>query len=176
MLKVLRWNAAGEPCPQPKCLFVMAPHSSWWDFTNNFALLLASGLHASWFIANKYTKGLIGPCLAFFGAVPVDRNQRTDMVTQMASQFIYHEKFLLVIFPEGTRKPVPTWKSGFWYIAKQAQVPIQLVAVDYQKRCTVFGPLYYLSDDMEADIQNMRAFFTAEMAKHPHKACYTASP
>ena len=173
MLRVLRWHAEGEPCPQPKCLFVMAPHTSWWDFTNNFALLLASGLHASWFIANKYTKGFIGPCLTYFGAIPVDRNQRSDMVTQMAKQFLQHDKFLLVIFPEGTRRPVPMWKTGFWHIAKQANVPIQLVTVDYRKRSTVFGPLLYITDDVESDMQKMRQHFNSTMAKYPEKALYS---
>ena len=98
----------------------MAPHTSWWDFTTNFGVLLALGLHASWFIASKYTKGVLGKLVAYVGAVPVERKERTDMVAQMANQFLVNDKFLLAVFPEGTRNPVPTWKTGFWHIAKNA--------------------------------------------------------
>ncbi len=172
-MRLCRWHIEGEVCQSPKCVFVMAPHTSWWDFTTNLGVLLASGLHASWFIANKYTKGVVGKLLANVGAVPVDRNARSDMVTQMANHFNASEKFILAIFPEGTRKPVPKWKSGFWHIAKKAQVPVQLVAVDYGKRATVFGPVMELSDDMEKDIQRMRAYFKPVLAKHPEKARYS---
>ena len=173
LMRLLRWQVEGEICPAPKCIFVMAPHTSWWDFTNNFAILLALGLHTSWFIANKYTKGVVGKCLTYFGAVPVERSERTDMVTQMTNQFAQREKFLLAIFPEGTRKPVSNWKTGFWFIAKQAQIPVQLVAVDYQKRATVSGPILTLSDDKDTDIRHMREYFKTIIAKHPGKALYS---
>ncbi len=173
LMRLCRWRAEGELCQSPKVLFVLAPHTSWWDFTNNFGLLLAMGLHASWFIADKYTKGVAGKCLAYFGAVPVDRSVHSDMVTQMANHFKTHDKFFLAILPEGTRKPVPKWRTGFWHIAKQAQVPVQLVAIDYAKRATVFGPVMMLSDDMESDIQYMRAFFRPVTARHPQYANYS---
>lgn len=172
LLRLCRWHAEGEPCQSSKVLFVMGPHTSWWDFTNNFGLLLAMGLHASWFIADKYTKGAAGKCLAYFGAVPVDRSSKSDMVAQMARHFQSRDKFVLAILPEGTRKPVPTWKTGFWHIAKQAQVPVQLVAIDYAKRATVFGPVIFLSDDMDSDIQRMRAFFKPITARRPQNANY----
>jgi 1-acyl-sn-glycerol-3-phosphate acyltransferase len=172
-LRVFRWRIEGEICPAAKSVFVMAPHTSWWDFTLNFGVLLALGIHVSWFIADKYTRGIAGKCLAHFGAVPVDRSERSNMVTQMAGHFINREKFLLAIFPEGTRKPVARWKSGFWHIARQAGVPVQLVAVDYARRATVFGPILVLSDDMDADIQHMRAHFKPIVARHPENALYT---
>lgn len=173
LMRLCRWHIEGEVCQSSKFIFVMAPHTSWWDFTTNFGVLLASGLDASWFIANKYTKGVAGKLLEFVGAVPVERDERSDMVTQMASHFSASEKFILAIFPEGTRKPVSTWKSGFWYIAKKARVPVQLVAVDYAKRATVFGPVFDLSDSKEKDIQRMREYFKPVVAKHPEKARYS---
>lgn len=173
LMRICRWRVEGELCQSPKFVFVMAPHTSWWDFTNNFGLLLALGLHASWFIANKYTKGFVGNLLAFFGAVPVERSESRNMVGQMAEAFIQREKFVLAIFPEGTRKPVPQWKTGFWHIAKQAGVPVQLVALDYSKRATVFGPVMELSEDKEKDIQQMRDFFKSVHPKRPGNAMYT---
>ena len=167
LLRLCRWRIEGDMCRAPKFIFVMAPHTSWWDFTTNLGVMLATGLHASWFIANKYTKGNLGKVLAWLGAVPVERSSRSDMVTQMAAEFQARDKFVLAIFPEGTRKRVEKWKSGFWYIAKQAGVPVQLVAVDYAKRATVFGPVVELSDDMNKDIALMRAYFKPVVAHRP---------
>ena len=164
LLRMCRWHTEGEICQAPKFICVMAPHTSWWDFTTNLGVLMATGLRASWFIANKYTKGLLGQWLAFLGAIPVDRNNRNDVVTQMAEAFNANEHLVLAIFPEGTRKPVSTWKTGFWHIAKRAQVPLQLVAVDYAKRATVFGPVIHLTDDMDRDIQRMRLHFRSVTA------------
>lgn len=174
MMRLCRWRIEGNICQSPKFICVMAPHTSWWDFTNNLGVLFAMGLHASWFIANKYTKGATAKILGYFGAVPVERSQRTDMVTQMAEQIIASEKFVLAIFPEGTRKPVPAWKTGFWHIAKKADIPVQLIAVDYAKRATIFGPVIALTDDKEADIRHMRAYFRNVTAKHAEFADYTS--
>ena len=172
LMRVCRWHSEGELCPAPKFICVMAPHTSWWDFTTNFGVLLAMGLHASWFIANKYTKGIIGKWLVHFGAIPIDRNTKNDVVTQMADLFHARDRLVLSIFPEGTRRPVPTWKTGFWHIAKKAQVPLQLVAVDYAKRATVFGPIITLSDYMEQDIQRMRNYFKSVIPKRPENMVY----
>jgi len=170
LMRLCRWDIEGEICQSPRFILVLAPHTSWWDFTTNFGVLLALGLHASWFIANKYTKGVAGKLLAYFGAVPVERGERSDMVKQMASQFHIRDKFVLAIFPEGTRKPVPNWKTGFWHIAREAQVPVQLVAVDYAKRATIFGPILELSENMDEDIKRMREYFKPITAKRPENA------
>lgn len=172
-MRLCRWRMEGEICQSSKFIFVMGPHTSWWDFTTNFGVLLALGIHVSWFIANKYTKGVVGKMLAYVGAVPVERSKSSDMVAQMAAQFHGRNKFLLAVFPEGTRKPVPQWKSGFWHIAKQARIPVQLVAVDYKKRATVFGPILELSDDKEADIRRMREYFKSVTPKRQENALYS---
>jgi len=172
LMRLCSWRVEGKLCNSPKLICLMGPHTSWWDFTNNLGLLLALGLDASWFIANKYTKGMSGKILAYLGAIPVERSQRMDMVTQMVNQFISRDKLVLAIFPEGTRKPVPGWKTGFWHIAKKANVAVQLVALDYKQRVTIFGPVITLTDDMDADIRHMRAFFKNVTAKRPEMANY----
>lgn len=172
LMRVLRWHTEGELCPASRFICVMAPHTSWWDFTNNFSVMLATGMHTSWFIADTYTRGVARDVLVYFGAIPIDRGAKNDIVAQMADRFASQERLILGIFPEGTRKPVPTWKTGFWHIAKQAQVPIQLVSVDYARRATVFGPVVTLTDDMESDIKAMRRHFNTVTAKRPHNARY----
>lgn len=169
LMGACRWNAEGELEQSGKVLFVLAPHTSWWDFTNNFGLLLAMGIDAKWFVANKYTKGILGKILGYFGAVQVERRYRSDMVSMMVGEYQRRDKFALAIFPEGTRKPVPKWKTGFWYIAKQANIPVQLVAVDYAKRTTNFGPIIKLTDDIEQDIKKMRDYFRPVTPKHSER-------
>lgn len=173
LMRLCRWHIEGEICNSPKLICLMGPHTSWWDFTNNLGVLLALGLDASWFIANKYTKGVAGTILAYLGAVPVERSQRTDMVTQMAGQFMARDQLVLAIFPEGTRKPVPAWKTGFWHIAKKANVAVQLITLDYTKRATIFGPVITLTDDMDADIRHMRSYFKNVTARRPEMANYS---
>jgi 1-acyl-sn-glycerol-3-phosphate acyltransferase len=169
LMRAFRWHVEGEICRSSKVLFVMAPHSSWWDFTNNFGVMLALGIDVHWFIAKKYTRGIVGRILGYFGAVQVDRSHHTNMVSHMVSEYQHRDKFALAIFPEGTRKPVPKWKTGFWYIAKQADVPVQLVAFDYQKRAAIFGPVFHLSDDIDQDIKQMRDYFRPVVPKHPER-------
>lgn len=172
LMRLLRWHTEGELCPESKFICVMGPHTSWWDFTNNFSVMLATGMHTSWFIANKYTKGVVRIVLVHFGAIPIDRGTHNDVVAQTAELFAARERLILGIFPEGTRKPIPTWKTGFWHIAKKAQVPIQLVSVDYAKRATVFGPIITLTDDIDIDIKAMRRHFKTVTAKRPQNALY----
>lgn len=169
LLHLCRWGVEGEICQLPKFVIVMAPHTSWWDFTNNLGVLLAMRLRVSWFIAHGYTRGMIGRVLSAIGAVPVDRGARSQLVSQMAQHFKLHPQFVLAIFPEGTRKKVSNWKSGFWHIAKQAEVPVQLVSVDYAKRKTIFGPVIHLGDDPEKDVQKMQNHFKSVRAKRPEK-------
>jgi len=167
LMRVFRWHVEGEICQSRKVLFVMAPHTSWWDFTTNFSVLLAMGINGSWFIDINYTRGIMGRLLRYFGAVQIDRKHHHDMVSHMVAEFHRREQFALAIFPEGTRKPVARWKTGFWYIAKQAEVPVQLIAVDYGKRATIFGPRMILSEDIEKDINTMRDYFRPIQAKRP---------
>ena len=87
----------------------------------------------------------------------------------MVEIFNTNDKLLLTITPEGTRRKVDKWKTGFWHIAEQAGVPVQLVIFDYEKRLTEFGPVIDLSDDIEADMQRIQNYFKGVKAKHPEK-------
>lgn len=167
LMRAFRWRIEGEICQNNKVLFVMAPHTSSWDFSVNFCVYLALGLDGSWFIADNYARGIIGHVLKYFGAVKIDRRKNNDVVSQMVDEINQRDKFVLALFPEGTRKPVARWKTGFWHIAKQANMPVQLIAVDFDKRATVFGPVMALSDDMESDINTMRDYFRPVVAKNP---------
>lgn len=167
LLKVCNWRIEGEICNAPKFMLVMAPHTSWWDFTNNLGVMLATGIEVSWFIANKYTRWPLGTLIRYIGGVPVERSSRQDLVSQMVDHINGKDQFVLAIFPEGTRKKVTKWKTGFWYIATQSKLSVQVVSVDYKKRATIFGPVLDLSDDIDADIEKIQSFFQQATARYP---------
>lgn len=169
LMRTMHWHIEGVPCQNNKVLFVMAPHTSSWDFFTNFGVYLALGLDGSWFIADNYARGIVGRFLKFFGAVKIDRRQNNDVVTQIVNEIRQRDKFILALFPEGTRKPVAKWKTGFWHIAKQANMPVQLIAVDFSKRATVFGPVMELSAEIENDLKTMQEYFRPVMAKYPER-------
>ena len=87
----------------------------------------------------------------------------------MVEIFNASDRLLLTITPEGTRRKVDKWKTGFWHIAAQADVPVQLVSFDYEKRVTEFGPVIELSDDIEADMERIQNYYKGVRAKHPEK-------
>ncbi len=87
----------------------------------------------------------------------------------MVEAFDNSERLLLAIAPEGTRRKVGKWKTGFWYIATEAGVPVQLVSFDYEKRITECGPVIELSDDIDVDMKRIQNYYKDVRAKHPEK-------
>ena len=87
----------------------------------------------------------------------------------MVEIFNSSDELLLAIAPEGTRRKVDKWKTGFWHIAAQAGVPVQLVSFDYEKRITECGPVIELSDDIDADMERIQNYYRDVRAKHPDK-------
>ena len=107
--------------------------------------------------------------MRWLGGIPVKRDASHNLVSQIVQTFNENDKLLLALFPEGTRKKVVKWKTGFWHIAVQADIPIQLVSLDYDRRVTIFGPVIELSDSLEADMERIQKYFQGVGAKHPDK-------
>ena len=103
------------------------------------------------------------------GAIPIHRSAAHNVVSQMVETFNASDKLLLAIAPEGTRRKVNEWKTGFWHIATQAGVPVQLVSFDYAKRITECGPVIELSGDIEEDMKQIQNFYKQVTAKRPDK-------
>ena len=88
----------------------------------------------------------------------------------MVAEFAQHQTLLLGLSPEGSRKKVEQWRSGFWHIAKQANVPVCLIGLDYKHKQLVFGPCVTVGEDFADDLQQMRLFFQQMTAKYPENA------
>jgi 1-acyl-sn-glycerol-3-phosphate acyltransferase len=158
-LRLSGWHVVGELPDLPKFVIAGAPHTSNWDFILFLALALV--LKGELRVMGK--KELFHwPLTGFFmwlGVVPVDRSKHQGLVEQTVQVIQEADHFQLVINPEGTRKKVDKWKMGFYHIAKQANIPVVTGFVDSATRTCGIGPTFTLSDDMEADIESIQAFF-----------------
>jgi 1-acyl-sn-glycerol-3-phosphate acyltransferase len=169
LLSAFRWQIKGEVHNGPKFVMVLAPHTSMWDFYIALAGKLAVGLHSSWLISAAYTWWPLGVVLHRLGGISIHRNGTRNLVSQFVESFNKNERMMITLFPEGTRKKVGRWKTGFWYIASQAGIPIQLVRIDYETRTTECGPVIEPSKNIEADMKKIQEYYKGVQAKHPDK-------
>jgi 1-acyl-sn-glycerol-3-phosphate acyltransferase len=103
------------------------------------------------------------------GGIPVHRSAPHEVVSQIVKTFNDNDRLLLALSPEGTRKKVARWKTGFWHIAALAGVPIQLVSFDYARRITECGPVIETSNNIEADMKLIQNYYKGVQAKYPSK-------
>jgi 1-acyl-sn-glycerol-3-phosphate acyltransferase len=159
------WRVVGELPDVPKLVLIGAPHSSNWDGVWGLLMKSALGLDLGVMIKREALNGPFGPIVRRLGMIPIDRSAAMNVVDQMVERFAAHEKMWLGIAPEGTRKPVKQWKSGFLRIARAAAVPILPVFIDYPTKTFTFGPLVQTTDDTDADMARIRALFKGYRGK-----------
>ena len=166
ILRVGGWRMVGEWPNLDKVVVVVAPHSSGWDGLWGLAAKVALGLHIVFIGKAELFRGPLGWLLRHLGGVPVDRSAPGGIVEQVADQIRASERMWFVLAPEGTRKRVTRWKTGFWKIAKRAEVPVFCAWFHYPDKIIGLGPLVELTDDMDADIIRIHALFAPYMGKN----------
>lgn len=166
LLRVAGWRLEGTFPDLPKLVVIGAPHSSYWDGVWGLLMKMAVGVDISIMIKREVLDGPLGVILRPIGMIPIDRGAATDVVSQMAARFASHPRMWLGITPEGTRKRVRQWKSGFLRIARAADVPILPVFMDYPNKRFVLGQPLYASEDANADMARIRALFAPYRGKH----------
>ena len=167
ILAALGWRIEGEIPDIPRCVAIIAPHTSNWDFVIGLATLLALDLRVTWLGKHQIFRGPFGLLWRRLGGVAVDRSAPDGVVEQAAAVLAPPHSTFLAIAPEGTRRKVERWKSGFWRIARAAGAPILPVAFDYRTRAVVFGEPYTPTADYAADLAALQRRFRAEMARNP---------
>ncbi|MCG2459555.1 1-acyl-sn-glycerol-3-phosphate acyltransferase [Flavobacteriaceae bacterium F89] len=165
--KILGWRLMGSFPKVDKCVVAVAPHTSWVDFFLGLLVRKVLDEEINYIGKSSLFKPPFGWYFRRMGGAPIDRTKRSDTVGAIAKIFEEREKFRLALSPEGTRKKVTKWKTGFYYIAKKANVPILLVAFDYGKKEVKISRLYYPSTDKEADFRAYRDFFKGVVGKIP---------
>jgi len=168
ILKVIRWRVDGSlPTDQKKYVLIVAPHTSNWDFFLFVLTVSVLRLQPSVLIKDTLFVGPLGWFLRYCGAVPVNRRQAGSLVTYISGIYEAREEFVLIITPEGTRSPNANWKCGFHHVAKTAGVPILVVYVDSAVRTIGIEGLMEPSDDIEADMQQLKTFFDTKKGLKP---------
>ena len=167
LLRLKSWRLEVNMPATSKFVLVGAPHTSKLDLF--YALLLAHGtsMKMHWIGKDSLFHWPFGGALRWLGGIPVKRNSSQNFVNQIVDVFNRLEKLVVAIAPEGTRGRAEYWKTGFYYIALGAGVPIALGFVDYKDKVVGIGPTIYPSGDIHADFVQIKAFYEGKMGRHP---------
>jgi len=168
ILKILGWKVTGfNPGTLSKCIIIAVPHTSIWDFP--LGLLVRSKLAADIKFVGKQElfKGWKGIGSRFFGGIPVKRNIHSSFVEDVAEMFNSKDEFRICLAPEGTRKAVTKLKSGFYRIARAANVPVVLVKWDFGNKNINFSKPWEMSEDKESDMKKIEEYFRGVVGKVP---------
>lgn len=172
LLKRAGWTLGSPGFDCPKSVICVAPHTSNWDFIIGKLFYTAVGKNASFLIKKEW---FFFPLNLFFksiNGVPIDRSKKGSTVEQMCDEFARREEFHLAITPEATRKRRETWKTGFYLIAQQAGVPIELAKIDFEKKYVGIDKLFESTGNMEKDILNIRLYYEDAKGKNPNNFAY----
>lgn len=170
LLELLGWRIQYEDPLTRRYVLIVAPHTSNWDFIIGLLAAWALDLKAHWMGKHTLFNGPLGPVMRAWGGIPVERTEASDVIADMAARFEASEEFVLGIAPEGTRSHRPHWKSGFWHIARAAEVPIAMAYIDYGRKEVGMGGTFMPGDDRDADYACIRAYYEGRQGKFPEKA------
>jgi len=168
VLRLLGWTLQVEMPSSPKNVIVAAPHTTNWDFMYLLLIMWATGLRLNWVGKDSLFTWPLGGIMRWLGGVPVNRRVRNNFVAQVAEAFRSNDHLMIVITPEGTRGKSPYWRTGFYYIALTAGVPIVLGFIDYKKKELGLGPSFLPTGDIEADFAIVRRFYADKAGKYPN--------
>ena len=170
VLRTAGWGFEGAFPDLPKFIVAVAPHTSNWDFIVGVLARRALGLEAYFLGKHTLFTPPLGWLMRWLGGTPVRRDVAGGVVQQVVEKFQTHDAFVLGLAPEGTRKRVTTWRTGFYHIARGAGIPIVPVTFDYGRRRIVAAPPVVPTGDLDADLAPMRTFFAAATPLKPEGA------
>ena len=163
---VFRWRKEGAVPDIPKYVMIAAPHTSNWDLVITLVMAFSFRIKIFWIGKHTIFKRPFGSICRWMGGIPVDRRRSGDTVAQIVQVFNGQKNLVIVIPPEGTRRKVHYWKTGFYYIAHGAGVPIVLGYIDYKRKVGGLGPAIMTSGNIDADMDTIKRFYQGIMGKH----------
>lgn len=174
LFTLLGWQIVGDLPPYiTKAVVVMAPHTSQWDLFYVLMSTFIKQIPAKFAIKKEAMFFPIGPILRCVGAIPIHRgglmqqDKPLSQVGLMVDMLATYDNLLLMIAPEGTRQYAPQWRTGFYYTALQAQVPLVLSYLDYARKEAGIGPIFYPTGCIEEDLKEIQAFYRDKSGKYP---------
>lgn len=165
-LRLFGWKLLGGPPDLKKYIILAAPHTSNWDAVNMLAMASRFRIRINWVGKHTLFKWPLGFFMRWIGGVPVNRRSGRNTVQQLAAEFASRVEFRLVIAPEGTRERADFWKSGFYFIACEAKVPIVLGLLDYQKKVGGLYEVIHPTGNIQADMEKIRDFYEGAVGKY----------
>ena len=169
IIKITGWKVAGEVPQSQSMLIIAAPHTSNWDLFYLLGAAYTFRLQIHWLVKNNLFIPVVGQVLSFLGGLPVDRSKSNSLVTTLADRIKASDGISLVVPPAGTRKYTDYWKSGFYRIAQEANIPIVCGYLDYTKKEAGLGLSFYLTGNLKEDMDRLREFYEPLNAKYPEK-------
>jgi len=159
--RISKWSPATTP-PPDQGIVLGAPHTSNWDFVLMLVTGWKVGVKFKWLGKKQMFPKPIAGLMRALGGIPVDRSRPYGLVEELVRRAEAGEKYLLVITPEGTRSERKYWKSGFYRIARQTNLPVVLGFLDRDNRMAGLGPTIHLTGDVKADMDVIREFYAGK--------------
>ena len=169
MMLASGWRFEGALPNLRQFVLIVAPHTSNWDFPVGVMAMFALDIRAVFLGKDTLFKPPFGFVFRWMGGVPVDRHSPHDVVEQTIEHFKTRDRMILALSPEGTRKRPPRWRTGFYWVAVGAGVPIVPVALDFPRKRYVIHAPQTMTGDAEQDIAHLQMFFRADQARRPER-------
>lgn len=168
LFKFSGWEIIGDIPPNiNKAVMIIAPHTSLWDFLIGRLAFNILGLKAKFIIKKEFFKFPLGFFLKCWGGIPIERGDKSMALKQIELVIKNEDSIILIITPEGTRKPVKRWKKGFYKIALNNNLPILMGALDYSKKQAFISSPFMVSGNIEKDMMKIRNFYKNIQGKYP---------
>ena len=167
-LRLTGWTVEGHlPPSAAKSVFIAAPHTSNWDLPYTLMVAFALRLNPYWMGKASIFRFPFGGLMRWLGGIAVDRSKSNNLVAASAQAIQDADGPLqLIVPPEGTRSKTRYWKTGFYYIATTARVPIILAYMDYATKRSGLGPVFEPTGDIDADMVRIKAFYQPFQGKN----------
>ncbi len=169
ILKLLGWKATGVLPESSRYVMIGYPHTSNWDLVIGLLVMTSLGIKLQWIGKKSLFKPPMGWLIRLLGGVPVDRLTRSNFVEKAIQQFREQEELVLVLSPEGTRSKTAHWRTGFYYIAHGAKVPVALGFLDYGNKRGGLLAAVNPTGDISSDIALIREYYRGIEGKFPEK-------
>ncbi|MEP1144382.1 MAG: 1-acyl-sn-glycerol-3-phosphate acyltransferase [Henriciella sp.] len=168
LYRLMGWRVLGEAPPDKKMVIIAAPHETNWDLTQMLGIAFYYRIPVRWMGKKSLGEGPFGWVMRWWGLLPVDRNGATKLVDQVVEAYNAADEIALVIAPEGTRSDVKAWKTGFYNIALEAEVPVALGFIDYENKFGGLDGTLTPCGDYPADMEKVADFYASRVSKFNH--------
>ena len=172
VLKLIGWEKSGTLPDIPKYVMIAAPHTSNFDLPMTLFIAFALRLKVYWMGKEAIFNKPFGTIMKWLGGIPVQRAKSKNLVAETVEEFKRKDRLVVLVPPEGTRKKVNYWKTGFYYIAHGAGIPIVCGFLDYRRKTGGIGPVIYPTGNIEKDMEEIQNFYKDITGRYPLKTAW----